>query len=1125
MMLASCSEPTSKNEDIQLVSITPNEAKIGATVTLNGYYFSESMLACFGENNCVSVNYESASQVTAKVPEGSGTVDVIVEDGVMKSVLKNGFKYIPGGQPGVASDKPAVNKVDPVSGFAGEDVTLTGENLSKVSKVCFGTSCVAPASAENNKVVAKVPEGKSVVPVIFYVGDQMYTTGKTFEYLKTSQEPNDIDWCALINTNVVVAPNEEAVFYGQVYEEGCTPDAANKCANFKAQYGYISADKDISDMSAYTWQDAEHNTQYSGSPNNDEYMGRLKLPAGDYRVAFRFSRNDKWLYCDLDGANPTDNGFRSDYTGTLKVADKTVEWCQILGLPENNTIASNINEDSETVYAQFFVSDCTNKSNHCPDLKVQIGYGSPAYADVASINQLYNWKDAAVNPTPGDSVFEKHDEYMAVLNSDRPGTYSVLYRGSMDGGKTWTYCTTDDSVTFDAAKAPKWVVTDPSTIEQPPKTIEWCKLQSPAAIKAEGGSSSPLIYGQVYVPDCTTQPDDCKDLLGQVGYGAPGKDVKDFTYVDATRNAAAQNTGNNHEYQGMFTNLPEGDYKYVYRFSVDNKATWKYCDLKGGEEFSKDDIGDMMVGVTWCQLRNGKLADINLGQASEPVYAHVFLNDCTGKDTACDKLKAQVGYGSKDETDASKFKWSDAEFYAESTSAAPGIMSSNSEYVGTITPEATGEFAVAYRFSTDNGKNWTYCDTDESTNIYNKEKAGSIKVEKSAGVTWCQVRNETAGNISLGQTSEAVYSHVYVKNCTSKTKECPGLIAEIGYGTKGETNLNKFTWSEASFYSESTTVANDRSEYVGKVTPGAIGDYDIAYRFSTDSGRNWIYCDTDESTTEYNKDKATSLTVEESAGVTWCQVRNADAGTTRYTLETNPVYSHVYVKNCTSKNKACPGLKAQIGYGNPNETDPSVFIWHDADFYPESTTAEDNNSEYVGKFKAGVRGDFAVAFRFSYNDSDWVYCDTDETLGYDKSKATKLKVVDYWQSGSEFSCGIEKGFADTATGKSTEPFTFKGQVYVKGCTENKVCDKVANTSFHYGPYGSDMSIDAWSFASATINSKYEGNNNEYMIPVTLASGEYSYVFSVDMKIPDSTEVERHYCYYDWGHTPAKLTIR
>ena len=134
MMVVSCVESTTKDKEIQIVSVTPNEAEAGSKVTLDVFLFTESMIACFGDNNCVSVGYESPMRATAVVPYGSGTVDVIVEAEGHKSILKNGFTYIPShgtGDPTV----PVMNQITPVSGFAGEEVILAGANLTGTTKV------------------------------------------------------------------------------------------------------------------------------------------------------------------------------------------------------------------------------------------------------------------------------------------------------------------------------------------------------------------------------------------------------------------------------------------------------------------------------------------------------------------------------------------------------------------------------------------------------------------------------------------------------------------------------------------------------------------------------------------------------------------------------------------------------------------------------------------------------------------------------------------------------------------------------------------------------------------------------------------------------------------------------
>lgn len=1127
MMLISCTESTTKDNEIQIISVEPNAAKVGETVTLNGYMFTKSMLACFGVDNCVSVDCDSPVQAKVEVPYGSGTVDVIVEDNGHTSVLKNGFTYLAGGID-EEEVKPVVTTVAPVSGFAGDEVTLTGSHLEGTTKVCFGlANCVTPKSATASTVVVEVPEGTGTAAVIIYVGDKMYTSGLVFDYLKSNNEQNSIDWCTIVSTstNFEVTPDQDVTVYAQVYEEGCTPNAQNNCNSFKGEVGYISAEGALDDMSAYTWQTASRNGSFAGSSNNDEYMAKLKLPVGEYRFAYRFSRGGEWLYCDMDGSN---NGFRGDNTGTLKVADRTVEWCRIISMDPKQPMKSNVNEDSPTVYAQFFVKDCTNKDNHCPDLKVDIGYGQPYLIEPYDLNKEYTWKPATLNTTPGN-IPQNHDEYMGVLNTSVGDLYSVVFRGSMDGGKTWRYCSTADTKVFNIADAASWLVNDPEKPMETNKTIVWCNLKTPSSFKVEPNTSLPMIYGQVYIPDCTNKSEDCPNLVGQVGFGTPTQDITSFNFTDATRNKLA-NSGNNHEYEwNMPAGLTDGTYNYLYRFSTDNKVTWKYCDLTTGSndpsEIDRKNLGNAVVGVTWCQLRNGDLGTINVGMKT-PVFSHVYLKNCTGKETACNRLKAQVGYGKKTETDTSNFKWVDAEFYADSNTAAPGVNSLNSEYIGYLSPTEPGDYLVTYRYSTDNGQHWIYCDTDTSTNTYNKDMAGRLTVERSADVTWCQVRTANAGTINLGQTSQEIFAHVFVQNCTGKDKLCESLTAEICYGPKDDTNTNNFKCVPATYYPNSTTAGVNNSEYVGRVTPSSVGDFAIAYRFSVDNKQTWTYCDTNESTIVYDNNSATQIKVEESQGPTWCQVRNNTA-MGKFTKPSSEVYCHVYVKNCTGKNTNCEGLTAEIGYGSPDETDPSKLNWSAANFFPNSTTASANNSEYVGTVTPPATGEYAVAYRFKYNTSDWVYCDTDEILGYDKEKATRLSYTDYWSKGSDFKCGIDKSFADSASAVVDKEFQGYGQIWIPGCTQNKnKCDKISSAHMHY-TQTSGLALDEWTSVAATYNSNYSGDkNNEYLARTTFTkAGDYSYIYSFDLKIPDSDKTERHYCYYDWAGVPASLNVR
>jgi hypothetical protein len=98
---------------------------------------------------------------------------------------------------------------------------------------------------------------------------------------------------------------------------------------------------------------------------------------------------------------------------------------------------------------------------------------------------------------------------------------------------------------------------------------------------------------------------------------------------------------------------------------------------------------------------------------SRPIEGQVYVEGVTDTTTgAAASITAQVGFG-RTGTDPSQdpgWKWFDAAFDRDE--------GDNDVYLGQITPPLSQTYAMAYRFSQDDGKTWIYGDTDASDLAY-----------------------------------------------------------------------------------------------------------------------------------------------------------------------------------------------------------------------------------------------------------------------------------------------------------------------------------------------------------------------------------------------------------------------
>jgi hypothetical protein len=131
---------------------------------------------------------------------------------------------------------------------------------------------------------------------------------------------------------------------------------------------------------------------------------------------------------------------------------------------------------------------------------------------------------------------------------------------------------------------------------------DWCDVIVPTPANPTAGSSV-TIYGQLYEAGLTPLAGAPAGVLAQLGMGPATSNPEwetGWTWLNASYNTACSTCGtNNDEYMTTFTAV-SGTYRYVYRFSVDNGASWTVCDVNGagsnaGLTFDFADEGLMTV--------------------------------------------------------------------------------------------------------------------------------------------------------------------------------------------------------------------------------------------------------------------------------------------------------------------------------------------------------------------------------------------------------------------------------------------------------------------------------------------------------------------------------------------------
>lgn len=119
-------------------------------------------------------------------------------------------------------------------------------------------------------------------------------------------------------------------------------------------------------------------------------------------------------------------------------------------------------------------------------------------------------------------------------------------------------------------------------------------------------------------------------------------------------------------------------------------------------------------------------------------------------------------------------------------------------------------------------------------------------------------------------SSDPIEAQIFVEGTTdTSTGDSGKITAQIGYGTVGKDPSKEagFKWFSARFNRDDTS---GYDIYDGTLTVPLSQTYDVAFRFSQDGGKTWVYADTDETDLSYDTAKAAKLTAKD-APPNYCQ--------------------------------------------------------------------------------------------------------------------------------------------------------------------------------------------------------------------------------------------------------------
>ena len=133
----------------------------------------------------------------------------------------------------------------------------------------------------------------------------------------------------------------------------------------------------------------------------------------------------------------------------------------------------------------------------------------------------------------------------------------------------------------------------------------------------------------------------------------------------------------------------------------------------------------------------------------------------------------------------------------------------------------------------------TATDAVGNSSAFSNEIAGRPHLEIGwANLQWPPTLTHTISTINR---TDSAYGQVWIDGVTSSPGTTPGLRAQLGFGPTGSNPDGNaaWTWMDAAF----NTDAGNNDEFVASLLPEAVGSFDYLYRYSTTSGRDWLYAD------------------------------------------------------------------------------------------------------------------------------------------------------------------------------------------------------------------------------------------------------------------------------------------
>ncbi|MBX7096949.1 MAG: IPT/TIG domain-containing protein [Myxococcaceae bacterium] len=469
--------------------------------------------------------------------------------------------------------------------------------------------------------------------------------------------------------------------YGRVYAKGIT-EAMGAGTGISGDLGVGPAGS-LPDAGGWTWTPSTYNVEAPGGW--EEYQASLTGPAaGSFAYAYRFKhQSSPYTYCDLD---TSDNGYSPAQAGSGTSAPVGIDECVLEG---PLSLVAPTGTAVPAVSVRVKALTVTDLPGQGAGVTAEVGYGPKG----SNPSTWSAWSAAAYS-----ADVMAFDRYAGGFTAPANGTYDVAVRVRYQSG-AYAYCDGDGSANgYQSAQAAQLTVA--------PAAVSACKLQF--VDKGAVASGDPVTaYGRVRVPGLSEKDGGTPGLRAQFGVGTAGTSADtnvEWGWAEApffTDITAAQQD----EYALTFQPAYNGSRAVSFRVSLNNGASWTYCDLDGSDVggYSQAQQAALTVNdhadLNFCNLQFPSDAGA-FTDGGARVYGQLFVQGETPNAAAT--FVAQVGIGQKVEDPGLAWSWTPAAFNV--------TAGNNNEYTALLV-RPVGNYRYAFRYSRDGGS-WCYGDLD-----------------------------------------------------------------------------------------------------------------------------------------------------------------------------------------------------------------------------------------------------------------------------------------------------------------------------------------------------------------------------------------------------------------------------